>query len=241
MRYYLLASGSKGNCFVLQGKDTQIVIDCGSTKRHLTASFEKINVDYRQIDGLLLTHTHSDHTSQLKMFNGVLVYSPFPLDTNRWQEVVPFTPFKVKEFMITPIPLSHDSGLTLGYIIESAEGKIVYITDTGYLKQDYYSMIENADYYVMESNHDIKMLMASRRPYPLKQRIISDNGHLDNETCSDILINVIGQKTKEIVLAHISEEANTPGLAYDAIKNKMSDERVKIKVAGQFTIVTGGQ
>ena len=241
MRYYLLASGSKGNCFVLQGKDTQIVIDCGSTKRHLQASFEKIKVDYRRVDGLLLTHTHSDHTSQLKMFNDVLVYSPFPLDNNRWEEVIPFMSFKIKEFSITPIPLSHDSGLTLGYIIESDEAKVVYITDTGYLKQDYYPMIENADYYVIESNHDIKMLMASRRPYPLKQRIISDSGHLDNEACSDILINVIGQKTKEIVLAHISEEANTPDLAYEAIKAKMNDERVKVKVAGQYTIVTGGQ
>ncbi|MDD4642503.1 MAG: MBL fold metallo-hydrolase [Erysipelotrichaceae bacterium] len=241
MRFHLLASGSKGNCFVLIGNDTKIVIDCGSSKRHLLKSFESVNVDYHTVDGLLLTHTHSDHISQLRMFNSTKIYSPFAVDGYLWQQVIPFSSFNIKEFKINPIPLSHDSGLTLGYIIEDKMEKIVYITDTGYLKQDYYPLIANADYYVMESNHDIKMLMDSRRPYPLKQRIISDNGHLDNETSSDILAQVIGDRTKEIVLAHISEEANRPEIALKTIKNKITNDKVKIQTAGQFSILTGGR
>ncbi len=241
MRYYLLASGSKGNCCVIIGESTQIVIDCGSTKRHLVASFKDINIDYRQIDALLLTHAHNDHISQVKMFIDTKIYAPFNLVDIKHSSVIPFEKFKVKEFEITPLALSHDCDITLGYIIENKHEKLVYITDTGYLRQDYYDLIANADYYVLESNHDVKMLMASNRPYPLKRRIISDNGHLDNESCADILVKVRGKKTKEIVLAHLSEVANTPDLAYETIRKKVKDEKITVKVSGQYKIVEGGQ
>lgn len=226
---------------MIRGNETQLVIDCGSTKRHLADSFQQIRIDYRQTDALLLTHAHSDHTSQLKMFSRSLVYSPFPVPDFHWQAVIPFEPFVVGEFQIMPIPLSHDSGITLGYILNTEKEKLVYITDTGYLKTDYYPLIENADYYVLESNHDIKMLMESKRPYPLKKRIISDNGHLDNESCSEILINVVGSRTKEVILAHLSEEANTPELALNSANSKLKGKEIAVRAAQQFRIIEGGQ
>lgn len=241
MHFYVLASGSKGNCCVITGKNTKLIIDCGSTKHYLLESFKAIDLDYQTIDALLLTHSHSDHISQLKLFNQCLVYSPFKLDREDSIEVIPFESFQIGEFTINPIPLSHDVGITVGYIIQNAENKFVYITDTGYLKQDYYTIINNADYYVFESNHDISMLMKSQRPYPLKQRIISDNGHLDNETSAEILANVIGNNTKEIVLAHLSEVANTPLLALTSVRNKINDTNISIRVAYQYKIIEGGQ
>jgi len=241
MHFYVLASGSKGNCCVVIGNTTKLVIDCGSTKHYLLESFKAIDLDYQKVDALLLTHSHSDHISQLKLFNQCLVYAPFKLDSKECIEVIPFETFQIGEFMIKTIPLSHDIGITVGYIIQNDENKFVYITDTGYFKRDYYTIINNADYYVFESNHDIPMLMKSQRPYQLKQRIISDSGHLDNETSADILANVIGNNTKEIILAHLSEAANTPQLALDSARNRINDPNISIRVAYQYKIIEGGQ
>ena len=241
MQFHLLASGSKGNCFVLFHENEMIVIDCGSTKRHLTHSFHSINLDYKRVKGLLLTHEHSDHTSQLKMFQGQQVYAPFPL-TNEYQGqiVVPYEEFCIGHFRVFPLALSHDTNLTVGYVIHNGKEKLVYITDTGYVRNEDHKWIENADYYIIESNHDVPMLMKTRRPYPIKQRILSAIGHLSNEDCADLLLEVIGDKTKEIVLAHISEEANSYEKAWNVCVKTLQKDAIKIRCAKQFEILTGG-
>ena len=241
MQFHVLASGSKGNCFVLcDGEDT-IVIDCGSTKRHLTHSFHSIDIDYKSVSALLLTHSHGDHVSQLKLFQQQKIYAPFDLTVEYQGEMVtPYEDFMVGKFRVLPLPLSHDIGLTVGYVIQSEKEKLVYITDTGYIRSQDYKWIENADYYIMESNHDIELLMKSRRPYQVKQRILSAIGHLSNEDCTDILCEIIGTKTKEIILAHISEEANTHEKALHICQKKISQKEIKIRCAKQFEILTGG-
>ena len=240
MKYYLLCSGSKGNCFVLLDEDVQLVIDCGNTKRYLLEAFLKKGLDYKRSDALLLTHSHTDHISQLKMFASVETYSPFEVEDREVHKVIPYEPFQIAHLHILPLVLSHDAPITVGYVIENKTEKLVYITDTGYLKQTYYDIIRNADYYIMESNHDVQMLMKSNRPYSLKQRILSDSGHLSNDTCAEILKTVIGEKTKEIILAHLSEEANTPELALAATKSRIPDERIRILCGNQREAVEGG-
>lgn len=243
MKYYSLASGSKGNCFVVQTNQTVVVIDCGSTKKHLINSFINIDINYTQVDALLVTHGHSDHVSQVKMFGNIPAFSPIPFNNGRgYQQVVPFMPFHINELTITPIPLSHDSEITVGYIIEDAYEKLVYITDTGYVKNTLIPMIKDAHYIVLESNHDPEMLMNSRRPHGIKNRILSDNGHLSNQACAEVLGKIVSIKTKEVVLAHLSDEANAFVLAYQTSFNLLSSLGYFpiLKIAGQFEIVTGG-
>lgn len=246
MRFSLLASGSKGNCCVIQHLDTIVVIDCGSTKRYLQNQFSEIGVDYHNVDALLITHMHKDHVSQLDMFEDVETYCSVMADTNCLHIVEAYEQFQIKDLKIQVIPLSHDSEKTIGYIVSSADEKLVYITDTGYVANEVKPLIKGADYYIFESNHDVEMLMATNRPYFIKQRIISDMGHLCNEDSANILSQVIVEnKTKEIVLAHISQEGNTTELAYDTLvttlKRKAIDfSKINIRAAKQFAIYQGG-
>ena len=113
-----------------------------------------------------------------------------------------------KTTRIDIIPTFHDAAESIGFVIYEQEKRLVYITDTGYVHQSLYPYINDADIYVLESNHDPEILMHSSRPYPLKMRILSDHGHLSNEDSMLTLCNVIGPRTKLIMHAHISSECN---------------------------------
>lgn len=242
MKYISIASGSKGNCFIIKTHEDILMIDCGSTKNHLFNAFKELNIKISDLDGLLITHNHSDHIAQIKHFVSVPTYSPVPLSTGHEEIIVEDEPFQIGSCTITPIGLSHDSIVTVGYIIDDSYERLVYITDTGYVKEALLERIKNADYYILESNHDPMMLMKTNRPYHLKARILSDNGHLCNQDSAIILSKVIGDKTKEVLLAHISEEANTIGLALATVKNYLKEHThfPQIKAAKQFEIVVGG-
>lgn len=220
-----------------------MVIDCGSTKRYLTQSFHNIGVDYTTVNGLLLTHDHSDHIAQLKLFANANIYAPFELKgLPQSYRVMPYQEFRIDEFSVLPIPLSHDTEINVGYIIENATEKLVYITDTGYIKETDFPLIRDADYYIVESNHDPEILMKTSRPYYLKQRILSDTGHMSNQASAEVLQQVISARTREIVLAHISEEANRPDVVLEVMSSALVRYlgQVSIRAAKQFEVLSGG-
>lgn len=245
MKFALLASGSKGNCCLIQHKETQIVIDCGSTKRYLKECFERVQFNHLDADALLITHTHSDHVSQIKMFDSIDTYATQAIETNNLHTIQPFETIQIKDLTITVLPMSHDCEGTVGYVITCEDEKMVYITDTGYIKEEVKTYIKDADYYIFESNHDIEMLMQTSRPVFLKQRIINDYGHLCNDDCATILSEAIGEKTKEIILAHISQEGNTRDMALTCLKQQLERKQIKhdhmkLYPADQFSIYIGG-
>lgn len=245
IKFALLASGSKGNCCLIRNGQTSIVIDCGSTKKYLSGCFERLSYDYHQADALFVTHTHSDHIQQLKMFADVDTYATCQLDTQNYYQMEPFDRIELPTLEVQALPTSHDAQDSCGYVIKSNSEKLVYITDTGYISEAIKPYIKNADYYIFESNHDLEMLMATSRPIFVKQRIIGDMGHLCNEDSAEVLAEVIGNKTKEIVLAHISEEGNTYKQACDTLKQTLVAHDVdisslRIVAAPQFEIVRGG-
>lgn len=239
MKYTLLASGSKGNACLVESENHKILIDCGTTKKYLTASLESIDVTYEDIDLLLITHDHSDHTKQIKTFKNHRVLSPTELDINH-ELINPYEEFSFGDFKIMAVQTSHDAELSFGYIFELDDKKLVYITDTGYIRRSDYPYISNADYYVLESNHDPEMLMQTRRPYAIKRRILSETGHLSNDQAGSILAEVSGSKTKEVILAHLSEEANTHELAKTTVEKYLNNTDIKVYVAKQHEIIFGG-
>ena len=242
MKFSLLASGSKGNCCVISNHDTKIVIDCGSTQKYLKESFKKIQCEITDLDACLITHTHTDHISCLKMFNHLPIYSEDELNVPMQIKIHEDECFQIKSMKIESIRLSHDTRC-LGYIIQDQKDKLVYITDTGYLKECYYEKIKDADYYIFESNHDLKMLIQSKRPEYVKNRIRSANGHLCNEDCARHLRKCVGEHSRQIVLAHISEEANSKEKALSITQSALADIqcRPEILAAPQFEIINGGQ
>lgn len=247
MNFALLASGSKGNCCLVHHKDTNLVIDCGSTKKYLKECFTTLNYDYQTSDALLITHTHKDHVSQIKMFKEIETYATQDIGTDHLHHIEPYQEFDIKDIHITVLPMSHDCEGTVGFVLEADDEKMVYITDTGYIREEVMSYIQDADYYVFESNHDIEMLMQTARPVYIKQRIINDYGHLCNEVSARILSEVISEtKTKEIVLAHISQEGNTRELALETLvetlaKKHLSFEHMNLYAAEQFGIYQSNQ
>lgn len=238
MKFSLLASGSKGNCCVVENRDTKIVIDCGSTQKYLKEAFKKIDCDIKSLDACLITHTHHDHISCLKLFKHLPVYAEEQLEVDFQIMIQEDECFQINSMRIESIRLSHDHRC-LGYILEDEKEKLVYVTDTGYFKEQYYEKIKGADYYIFESNHDLKMLIQSRRPEYVKNRIRSANGHLCNEDCARHLKKCVTENTKMVVLAHISEEANTKELALSVVKGVIG-EHYPIIAAGQFEIIKGG-
>lgn len=221
MKAALLASGSKGNCCLIKHKGTQLIIDCGTTKRYLNECFDRLQYDPAQADALLITHTHKDHVAQLKQFAHLPVYAWAKLEREDQQVIEPFQTFAIGGIQIEVLPLSHDAEHTIGFVLEADGEKLVYITDTGYIRGDVKERIVNADYYIFESNHDVEMLMQTSRPVYVKQRIINDYGHLNNEDSARILREVIGERTKEIVLAHISQEGNTRAQALGVLEREL--------------------
>lgn len=248
MEIAVLCSGSKGNSTLIRTAGMTLLIDAGmSTKRYLVESLARFGCTIDDIDAVLVTHSHSDHVKQLRALLGKPVYSWCPLDPGKCPvnapafvhyEIQPWKTYTFQDITVQTIALSHDSGKTLGFIVLADGQKLVYITDTGFVRQDAEPLLVDADYYIMESNHDPMMLEQTRRPRVLKQRILSAQGHLDNEYASRLLCRLVGEKTRRIVLAHLSEEANTPELALDTLhdimeENDLDPSRFQIDAASQ--------
>lgn len=238
MKYFGLCSGSKGNCWIIKTRNATVMLDCGMTKKYLIEKMSECGVHPGAIDALLITHTHSDHIKQLKAFSYLPVYSVCPLECGK--RLSPYTSFTVKDLVITPLAASHDAEGCCGYLFENEGRKLVYLTDTGYVSKMNLELIRNLDYYILESNHDVEMLMNTNRPFALKSRIYSDHGHLCNEDCAKVLSLCVGDKTREITLAHLSEEANTPEKALSVVSSHLRDYKGLLQVAGQRFCVQGG-
>lgn len=225
----VLASGSKGNSCYIKTNNHNILIDIGLTSLQIEKRLKKLNVEPKNIDIVLLTHTHVDHITGLKVF--IKKYKPkvflskkmykelsLPLENYEFLE----TEIKIDTLLIEAVQVSHDVECN-GYILTENNKSIVYITDTGYIHEKNYQKLSNKEIYVLESNHDVEMLMTGKYPYHLKQRILSSRGHLSNEETAYYLSKIVGNKTKKIYLAHLSEENNTKEKAYNKVKETINN------------------
>ena len=242
MRVIILGSGSKGNSTLLIGKNKKILIDVGFSYPKMLMNLKEYGVLPKDIDAILITHTHSDHIGGLSTFvkkNNTIVYTN-EIMFNELKKIVPEELLKVEEdeylideFNINCIHTSHDAIGSIGFIINDGNSSLVYVTDTGYINKTYLKKLVNKDVYIFESNHDINMLMTGPYPYILKQRVLSDKGHLSNELAGEYLNELIGKKTKKIILAHLSEINNTPEIALNTVKSIIGNKKIIIDTAKQ--------
>ena len=235
MKISVLASGSKGNCSYIETTNTKVLVDLGMTCLYVETKLKGLNVDPKEIDAIIITHTHVDHINGLKVFTKkyntkVYLTEKMLKDINNIFELKNYEiidkDFSINDLDIEVFKTSHDSSDSNGYIFNNNGKSIVYITDTGYLNRKYKDKLSNKNIYIMESNHDIKMLQEGKYPYHLKQRILSDSGHLSNEMSAKYLVNFIGKDTKNIVLIHLSHENNDPEIALNTLKTKLQDNDI---------------
>lgn len=245
MRYNIIASGSKGNATIIQNKDTVLLVDMGITLVRLKEGLNQFNLDINDIDGAIFTHDHSDHVGGIRFLSPSIMYALEGTLPPLSHKVDLFTPFQIGSFIITPLLTSHDAKNPCGYFIKDEEESLFYMTDTGYFIEDNLNHFSNPTYIILESNHDIKMLLKTNRTYELKTRIMSMHGHLCNEDSALACSKIIGDNTKEIVLAHLSEEANTPETALKAYRRVFKElginiKKYKVQCAHQYESLIGG-
>lgn len=226
MKFYNLTSGSKANATLIHAGNKRILIDAGSSKGYLVSALKSIGYTLKDIDIVLVTHFHQDHCKSLNIFDQQIIFS---LDSNHHHLVLD-QPNDFDDVKITPFMLSHDKDC-LGYQIEHDEEILTYLTDTGYVKNDYLDLIRKSNYLIMEFNHDIILLNETNRPYHTKQRIMSDKGHLNNEDAAVVLAKT-SDKLEHLLVAHISEQANTISAIEDKINEvfKAYDKDINFKI-----------
>ena len=220
-----LGSGSKGNAVLVQNGATRILVDCGLPIKELTKRLLKVQVTLAELDGVVITHEHDDHIKSLmelsegyripvylhRQVNSLLksklhLTATSPFDTPE--------PFSVGTIEITPFRTSHDAVHPLGYTLTDTDSKVLYATDLGFVPPRILDEAKDANVVFLESNHDLQMLKNGRYPAFLKQRILSDRGHLSNEDCARAILEMCGWGPKHFILGHLSEENNLPEIAY---------------------------
>ena len=222
--------------------DTNLIIDMGISYLTLKRSLEENSLSFDNFAGVLITHNHKDHTSGLASLikkTNLNVFIPQEMYESL-KEYVPYEKCifledkdKINDISIELIHTSHDAPYSVGYIIEHNNKSLVYVTDTGYINRKFLSKMVGKDLYLIESNHDETMLMDGPYPRFLKERVISDKGHLSNNTTAGYLKKIVGKNTKNIILAHLSEKNNTEEKALEAIHNAELDKNINIIIARQ--------
>ena len=237
MQLSVLASGSKGNVTFVKTNSANLLIDLGPTCSYIEKKLQELNVDPNSITAILITHTHSDHIKGLKVF--IKKYNPTIFLTEKMLDdlkqsfnvdnyVIINGDFNIDRTHIKVIKTSHDASDSNAYIIEDEDNSVVYMTDTGFINHKYFDVLKNRSVYIMESNHDIELLLKGRYPYQLRRRVLSDRGHLSNIDSANYLSKFIGDNTKEVILAHLSEENNTKELALNTLLQVLEENNVKV-------------
>lgn len=225
MKITILGSGSKGNSTLIEADNKNILIDAGLPLSNLE---KRLNKKMPNLDIVIITHTHGDHikgiNSVIKKHNPVIYTIQ-----NDLQEKIPSysnikydKEIKIDNIEINLFPLSHDVPCQ-GASIKIENKELIYITDTGYIKEKTLEKYKNKDIYILESNYDEKMLSEGSYPFHLKQRIRSDKGHLSNEDTCRYLKTLIGNKTKYLCLAHLSEENNRPEIVKTNVEKTIKE------------------
>ena len=230
MKVCVFASGSSGNCLLLQGSGTNILIDAGISMRRVEQSLSACGLQIKDIGGVLITHEHSDHIMGLKMLlkhYDLPVYAPHTV-ANRLRGALPdiedllhIIPvgeyFNIGALKVRAFNTPHDTPLSVGYRVEG-NGCFALATDMGHVTGEILDALRGSDTVLIEANHDIDMLTGGRYPVYLKRRILSDWGHLSNECCAQLAQTLAQSGTTRIILGHLSRENNTPEMALSAVR-----------------------
>lgn len=230
MKIKVLSSGSKGNSTLVMTDNVKVLIDVGMSYQYIEKELSNIGVSPFEINHILITHTHSDHVKGLKMFlkkTGIHVSIPYDMKDEMLEivseDLIDYLDEENNfyDLSVSLIHTSHDTACSIGFIMDDGASSLVYVTDTGYINRKYLKKIGNKSVYIMESNHDEQMLMEGSYPYYLKQRVLSDSGHLSNKMAAKYLSTAVGEKTKYIILAHLSENNNTEELAVETLTERL--------------------
>ncbi|MGI6161098.1 MAG: MBL fold metallo-hydrolase [Christensenellales bacterium] len=236
LEFCSLFSGSSGNCIFASAGDTKLIIDAGGTCKRIEAALSLIGVSPKELDGILVTHEHTDHIAGAGVMSrkfGVPVYA----NDKTWDVMLPklgavddkcrkvFTTgriFGIKDIDIHPYLIPHDAAEPVGFCLMAGGKKAAVMTDLGYAEESALKAVEGSDVLLIEANHDVEMLAAGSYPARLKKRIRSELGHLSNDAAAAALIRLAGRNVKNAVLGHLSGSNNSEKLAFNTVAARLS-------------------
>ncbi|MCI9503184.1 MAG: MBL fold metallo-hydrolase [Hungatella sp.] len=234
MRLVSIASGSSGNCIYVGTDSTHILVDAGISNKRIEQGLNEIGVKASELDGVVITHEHSDHVKGLGVLarkHGVPMYgtketleeigemkSLGDYSKDLFCPICPDVGFTIGDMEIKPFSIDHDAANPVAYRIQSGQKSVAVATDMGHYDAYIIDHLQGLDAILLESNHDVRMLETGPYPYYLKRRILSDHGHLSNDNAGRLLNYILHDHMKHIFLGHLSKENNYEALAYETVK-----------------------
>lgn len=251
MRLCSIASGSSGNCVYVGSEATHLLVDIGISGKRTEEGLHALGLTGREIDGILITHEHADHIQGLGVIvrkYGTPVYATAGtikeikksgglgnIDESLFREVREDVKFTLKDLTVNPMHISHDAAQPVGYRIGYGSKRVAICTDLGFFNDYTVECLRGMNALLLEANHDVNMLQVGPYPYYLKQRILSDRGHLSNENSGRLLCRILHDNLKTVLLGHLSKENNLPELAYESVRMEINMDENPYK-AGDFDI-----
>lgn len=253
-----IASGSSGNCTFLQAGSKTFLIDIGISGKKAVLGLETLGANPQEIEGIFITHEHADHIKGVGIFSRKYD-TPIYATQKTWDKMLAEQMIgAVKEHNIRAIPkdkhlemedlsilpysIYHDAADPVGYAFRYKNKKITVATDIGVIDEQIEKNLRGSHGILLEFNHDIRMLEAGSYPFYLKQRILSDVGHLNNEAAAKVLCDIYHEDMQWAILGHLSKDNNVPDLAYLTAKMALEerdiivDRDIKVSVAKRDTV-----
>jgi phosphoribosyl 1,2-cyclic phosphodiesterase len=245
LKICILGSGSKGNCTYIESPEARLLIDVGLSAREIVRRLHAIGVEPDTLDGILISHEHSDHIHgvgalarhyQLPVYVNQATFQKARRIIGTIEEVREFsagTPFALKDLAIDPFSLPHDADDPVAFRLSWRRRIMAIVTDLGYASQLVRERIRGCHLLILEANHDDSMLKVGPYPWSLKQRIGGKAGHLSNQQSSELLRDVLHDELGYVILAHLSETNNLPDLARLTIAEVLGARRTQLSIASQ--------
>ena len=244
-----LASGSSGNSILVSHGDTHLLVDCGISCLRIKKALAALGLSPADLSGILITHEHADHVHSvaqiseaynIPVFANAVTMSALKRKTGLkggyyFEDTTPFTLLGLE---IRPFRTSHDAVYPVGYSLLDGDSKFTYATDLGYFSPTVKENVKGADLVLIESNHDVNMLLNGPYPRHLKERILSNRGHLSNLCCAEAIREMMDAGTKKFILGHLSEQNNTFELARDTTIELLSKSGATLNTDYVYHIAT---
>lgn len=251
VQFTILGSGSGGNCAYLETNETRLLIDAGFSGRQIRERLATISRAPEGLNGILITHEHSDHINGLV---GLASRLNVPIYCNRLtkqaieallkikvncQIFTTGDSFEIGDIVVDTFSVPHDAYDPVGFLLRTTNGNIGFLTDLGHATKLVIERVRSANVLVLETNHDVKMLQENpHRPWSLKQRILSRHGHLSNEAGADVAEQVVTADLRQIYLGHLSRDCNKPEIAHRVVSErlqKIGANHVRAELTSQNT------
>jgi phosphoribosyl 1,2-cyclic phosphodiesterase len=252
VRLTILGSGSSGNCAYLETDETRLLIDAGFSGRQIRQRLAQIGRTPESLHGILITHEHSDHVQGLAALTSKL---RIPIFCNRLtKEAIERqieskfdcrifstgASFEIGDVNVDTFSVPHDASDPIGFLLRTATAKIGFLTDLGHATKLVIERVRLANVLVLETNHDLKLLQEdTKRPWSVKQRILSRHGHLSNEAAAGVAEEIVSAELRHLYLGHLSRDCNRPELAHRVVSerlHRMGADHVEVKSTFQDTL-----